>query len=415
MYEEKTYEALLESALERITDPVDKREGSLVMNGVAPAMAELAQLYIALDFVFSATYVLTAPREYLIMRASDRNMAPKEATAAIYRAEFDIEVPIGSRFSCEDLNFRVTERMSSKDTESALSYKVVCETAGSIANSYTGALIPIEYIAGLGRAELVELIIPGSDEEETEAFRQRVLESMKSEAFAGNQADYRKKVLEVAGVAAVKVYPVWNEDTPPSSLIPSLAVQQWFASNTIDNADAQQWLERVYSAALNKKLAVGGCVKVVVMAANNSVPSEGLLDIIQTKLDPTQNAGEGLGLAPIGHVVHVTGVVPVPITVSSTITLFPGYAWDDVKESINSAVKDYFSELSAEWGKGSDIGIANSQNLVVRISQIESRILSHCKSFVADIADTKLNGLQKNVTLDGDSIPVLASGGVTNG
>lgn len=48
----------------------------MVMNGVAPSMAELAQLYIGLDFVFTATYLATAPREYLIKRAADRNMSP---------------------------------------------------------------------------------------------------------------------------------------------------------------------------------------------------------------------------------------------------------------------------------------------------------------------------------------------------
>lgn len=56
----------------------------MVMNGVAPSMAELAQLYIGLDFVFSATYIATAPREYLIKRAADRNMEPYPASAAVF-------------------------------------------------------------------------------------------------------------------------------------------------------------------------------------------------------------------------------------------------------------------------------------------------------------------------------------------
>lgn len=76
MFETKTYEALLASALARVSSGIDKREGSMVMNGVAPSMAELAQLYIGLDFVFTATYLATAPREYLIKRAADRNMSP---------------------------------------------------------------------------------------------------------------------------------------------------------------------------------------------------------------------------------------------------------------------------------------------------------------------------------------------------
>ena len=195
MFESKTYEVLVKSALSRVSSALDKREGSMVMNGVAPAMAELAQLYIGLDFVFSATYIATAPREYLIKRAADRNMEPYPASAAVFRAEFNIEVPVGTRFSCEGLNFAVTERMgTAADTDTGLSHKVTCETAGAAANDYAGALIPIEYMDGLTHAELVELLIPGDDEEETETFRQRVLDSFQSQAFGGNQADYTEKV-----------------------------------------------------------------------------------------------------------------------------------------------------------------------------------------------------------------------------
>lgn len=70
----------------------------------------------------------------------------------------------------------VTARMdTSEDTATGLSHRVTCETAGAQANGYTGQLIPIEYVDGLTHAELVELLIPGDDEEDTEVFRQRVL------------------------------------------------------------------------------------------------------------------------------------------------------------------------------------------------------------------------------------------------
>ena len=108
LFEDRTYENLLTSALDRVSPTLDKREGSMLYNGVAPAMAELAQLYIGLDFVFTATYIATAPRDYLIERAKDRGLSPKAASAAVFRAEFNMEVPIGARFSCEDLNFTVT-------------------------------------------------------------------------------------------------------------------------------------------------------------------------------------------------------------------------------------------------------------------------------------------------------------------
>ena len=408
LFENQTYENLLSSALARISSTFDKREGSMVYNGVAPSMAELAQLYIGLDFVFAATYIATAPRYYLIERAKDRGLAPKVANAAVFRAEFNILVPVGSRFSCEELNFIVTERMIEADSDSGLSYKVTCETAGSEANNCTGDLIPIEYIAGLTSAKLVELLIPGDDEEETEAFRQRVLDAVRNQAFGGNQADYKAKVLSIDGVAAVKVHPVWNNDTPPASLIPSTAVQAWYNStiDAISNAEVKSWITAVYTAALSKKLTVGGTVKLVIMAANKATPSSELVNLVQTMIDPTQNAGEGLGLAPIGHVVTVVGVTPTAIEVSTHLTFAAGYVWNDVKDTVNDTVVKYFDELAEAWENGGA--------LIVRISQIESRILSECSAYIADIGDTKLNNIAKNITLGEDCIPVLSSGGVVN-
>ena len=273
-------------------------------------------------------------------------------SAAVFRAEFNIEVPVGTRFSCEDLNFVVTARMdTSEDTATGLSHRVTCETAGAQANGYTGQLIPIEYVDGLTHAELVELLIPGDDEEDTEVFRQRVLDSFKSQAFGGNQADYIEKVLTA-----------------------------------------------VFTAALNKKLTVGGTVKLVLLASNNTAPSETLIDEVQTAVDPTENAGEGLGLAPIGHVVHVTGVEPVPVSITLNLTYASGWNWEAIKSYVEAVIDGYFAELAGTW--------ATSDHLTVRISQIESRILSECSDMITDIADTQINGKEENLVLGADSIPV---------
>lgn len=402
MFEYNTYEVLVKSALSRVSNDIDKREGSMVFNGVAPSMAELAQLFIGLDFVFKATYLLTAPREYLIKRASDRNMAPKPASPAVFRAECNIEVPLGTRFSCEDINFVVTARMEEYDTPDSFSHAVTCETAGALGNGYTGQLIPVEYMNGLTRAELVELLVPGDDDEETEVFRQRVLDSFQSQAFGGNQADYKEKVLALPGVSAVKVHPVWNKHLAPSTLIPNAEVTEWLEAvvGTLEPAVAA-WLTAVYTAAKDKLLTVGGTVKLVLLAANNTVPTDTLIDEVQTAVDPTENAGEGLGLAPIGHVVHVTGVTPEPVNVTLNLTCAPGWSWDAVQSYVADAVDTYFAELASQW--------SSSDFLTVRISQIESRILSTCSAMVTDIGGTQINGKEENLVLDPDSIPVRGS------
>lgn len=394
MYEDETYEALLDRALSRISSALDKREGSMVMNGVAPSIAELAQLYIALDFVFNATYTATAPREYLILRGADRNILPKPASKAVFRAEFDVDVPEGSRFSCDDLNFVVEEKL---DGEHA--YKAICEMAGAAANDYSGSLVPINYIDGLTSAELVELIIPGEDEEETEIYRQRILDSFQSQAFGGNQSDYKEKVSAMRGVGGVKIHPAWNADISPAAMIPSDAVRAWYDS-TISTLEkpVQDWLSAVYGAASAKKLTVGGTVRVVVLASNFSPPSEELIEEIQTALDPTQNAGEGIGIAPIGHVVTVEGVKQQKIDVELTLTFTGGWTWAAAASYVNAAIDNYFGELAQNWEK--------SDSLIVRISQIESRILAECSQMIADIGGTKLNGLEENIMLDADSIPI---------
>lgn len=399
MYENMTYEALLKRALSRVPTGIDKREGSMVMNGVAPSMAEIAQLYIGLDFVFTATYLATAPREYLIKRAADRNMTPYPASAAVFRAEFNIEVPEGTRFSCDDLNFVVNGLIDEDEPGDWIAHRVTCETPGAAANSYSGTLIPIEYVDGLTHAELIGVLIPGDDVEDTEVFRQRVLDSFHSLAFGGNQADYVEKVMAMDGVKAVKVHPVWNDDIDPASLIPDETVQEWY-TETIEalSGAAADWLTAVYTAAINKKLTVGGAVKLVLMASNNAAPSTTLIDTVQTAVDPTQNAGEGLGLAPIGHVVNVTGVTPVSVNITLNLTYASGWNWEAVQSYVEAVIDDYFEELASTW--------ASSDYLTVRISQIESRILSGCAAMITDIGGTQINGEEANLVLDADSIPV---------
>ena len=398
MFEDKKYPALMQSALTRLPASMDKREGSMLWDGVAPAMAEVALLYLGLDFVLQATYISTAPREYLIKRAAERGLSPKPASAAHFRAEFDAEVPVGARFSCEDLNFVVTAKTTN-------GWEAVCETPGSLANSYAGQMIPIDYIDGLTRAELVELLIPGDDEEETEAFRQRVLDSLQAQAFGGNQTDYRAQVMAIPGVGGVKVRPVWNGHIRPAELLPNAAAQAWYAAN-IDSlpADAAAWLQAVYTAAAEKLLAVGGAVKLVLLSADNTAPTLELINLVQEIIDPEQNTGEGLGLAPIGHVVKVEGVQDEPVDVELHLTYLPGWDWAAAQSYVLAVIDEYFADLAASWPE--------IDFLTVRISQIESRILAGCAAMVIDCGGTKINGREANLQLGADSIPKR---GVVNG
>lgn len=402
LYEDRTYENLMEEALSRVDDMYDKREGSMIFNGNAPCLAEMAQVYIAIDFLLNSFYIHSAPREYLIKRAADHQIYPEAATAAVFKAEFNIDVPIGARFSVDDLNFFVKEKLETEEEkEGVVTYAVECETKGRLANSYAGRMIAIEYVDGLSSAELIECIIPGEDEEETEKFRKRVLEELNSIAFGGNRADYKKWVhLHCDGVKAVKVYPVWNEDINPTSLIPSETVTVWYEGviGTIADETVKKWLTAVYTAALLKKLTVGGTVKLVIMGEDNTTTPE-LIKSVQETIDPVEAAGEGKGIAPIGHVVSVHGVEEDEITITTNITC-KNCKFDDIKADVVKIINVYFNELKAQW--------EDSENLVIRIAHIESRILSELSAYVEDITGTLIQGKAENYKLETDYVPVLS-------
>lgn len=201
MYEDTTYEVLLERMLGRVPDKFDKREGSVIWDTHSPTAIELQILYIELDTILKEAYGDSASREFLILRCRERGIYPHEATHAVLKGVFapsTVDVT-GQRFNIGDINYVVTGKIADGE------YQVECETAGKTGNQFFGTMIPIEYINGLQSAELVEILIPGEDEEETEDLRKRYFASFGENAFGGNRADYLEKTNAIPGVGRTKV------------------------------------------------------------------------------------------------------------------------------------------------------------------------------------------------------------------
>lgn len=158
------------------------------------------------------------------------------------------------------------------------------------------------------------------------------------------------------------------------------------------------WLQSVFYAGKNSLLTVGGTVKVVIIDSTYSTPSEMLVDQVQTALDPIQNAGEGDGLAPIGHVVKVFPVETTAVDVAFSIYYQRGWTWDDVAPYVEQAVKEYFTELAQGWAEQDD-------HIIIRVSRVESRLLN--VPGILDVTGTKLNGNPENLVLPIDTIPVV--------
>lgn len=400
MYEAQTYESILARMLQKalsINSNLDTREGSLVWYGDAPAAVELQNLYIALDTVLNETFADTATRPYLILRAAERGLSPQPASPAILQMAITpttLFLPLNTRFSIGELNYYVSADRGSGN------YELTCETAGEAGNNYTGTVIPIEYVDGLETCKITSVLVPGEDEEDTELFRQRYLNSLNAQAFGGNQIDYIEKVNAIPGVGGVKVYRAWNGDLKPANMIPPKETEAWIKGLSGVPEPVKLWLDTVYAAAKNNMFTVGGTVKLVVINSTFTVPSPTLVEQVQTAVDPLQNAGEGVGIAPIGHVVRVEGVQEETVDLGFALYYQRGWSWEDVSGYVTEAINGYFLELAQSWAD-------QDEALVVRISQIESRLLGI--TGILDIANTTINEKAANHTLALDHIPVLGS------
>lgn len=398
MYENVTYEEILQRMLDRVSSRFDKREGSVIWDTHSPTAIEFQILYIELDNILKEAYGDTASREYLILRCAERGISPYGASHAILRGEFSpVELDVtGQRFNIEELNYVVIEKI-----EDGI-YQVQCETAGAVGNQYLGSMVPIDYIAGLETAELTAVLIPGEDEEGTEELRARYFSSFDAQAFGGNRADYLEKVNAIAGVGSAKVTRVWNSNISPADMIPSEMIKSWYQAviGSLEG-EVRSWLTSVYIAAADKKLTTGGTVLLTILDSEYNTASDALINLVQKTLDPEEYAGEGYGLAPIGHVVTVKGADSVVVEVTTTITFYRGYTWSNLQSQIRKVVEAYLLELRKTWSE--------SEYLIVRISQIESRLLNI--TGIADITDTAINGIAKNLVLGEYEVPIL--GGVS--
>lgn len=397
MYE-VTYREILERMLNRVSDKFDKREGSVIFDTHSPTALELEILYVELNRMIAEGYGDTASREYLILRCKERGIIPYSATYAVLKGTFTpatVDV-IGKRFNLGSLNYVVTEKIADGE------YRVQCETPGTVGNQYFGQLIPIEYVEGLETATLTEVLIPGEDEEDTEDLRTRYFNSFDEKAFGGNVRDYIEKTNAIPGVGSTKVTRVWNSDIRPADMIPNEIVNEWYEGviGTV-NPTVKAWLEIVYSAAKAKKLTVGGTVLLTILNSEYGVPTPELIQTVQTAIDPEQNAGEGYGLAPIGHVVTVKPADAVTINVKTTITFDVGYGWNNLQSSIDEAIQAYLLELRKTW--------ADNPYLVVRVSQIETRLLAI--SGIVDIENTRINNKTDNLTLGKYEVPIYGGAG----
>lgn len=259
MYEEMTYEAILEDMSDRVENDVDKREGSVIFDALAPCAYKLSEAYFNLSNLPNLVLGDTAVGEFLDRVVSGYGIKRKPATYAVRKITTNGTIDIGARWGINDTTYLITEVISNGV------YKGICQQLGTIGNTYYGELEPVDFI-GYVTATLGDIIIPGEDEETDDNLRQRFYNKVRTVSTSGNKNDYKNWALEVLGCGDAKVLPLWNGN---------------------------------------------GTVKVLVVDENMGVDTE-LPTVVYNYIEEVR---------PIGAIVTVESPMSVPINVTSNIVL----------------------------------------------------------------------------------------------
>jgi len=346
LFDNKTLNNIMIDLKDTVKGDMDIREGTLIDHAFRGAAAEFEQAYIGLGLIDQNGYAETADREHLILRAKERGIEPLPASNAVWKAEFNIDVELNTRFSAKELTYICTKKIEPGK------YRIMCEQSGTRGNVKQKDLIPIEHIDGFESGELTELLIPARDDEGTEDFRIRYISTVSAaQAFGGNRAQYKAVMHEIDGVGACKIYRVTQNERR---------------------------------------------IKIYFLDSQYKTPSDTLVSDVQEIIDPVENQGDGAGKAAIFHVVDIYPCISKTVEIEANIMIDTGYLWEDLLSGIEKEIDRYFGELAKGW--------ESEEHIIVRILKINAAITN--VTGVVDVQNTALNGKNENLLLDPNAIPV---------
>ena len=298
MYENMDKNAIREAILANYGDSISKIEGSFAADMAAAASVEMAKIYATIDYAMQTFLLQTNEGEYLELRAAEygiRRKAGTKAAVSITVTGVDgTNIPAGTRMLAADgLMFVTDEDATVSGGEATIS--ATAEKAGAQYNIAAGKITYLfTNIEGISSITNNAAAVGGSDDESDEALRNRILMRLQMPATSGNAYHYRLWAMEVDGVGAAKVLPLWNG---------------------------------------------AGTVKVVLASPDMGAVSADIITAVQSHIEACR---------PIGADVTVVSATAKNINVSVTVEISADTTLDAVKKEFEAAVSEYLQGIAFE-------------------------------------------------------------------
>lgn len=361
------YDYFLEKMLDQVPENIDKREGSIIYDSLAPAAMICAEQSLELANIIRQTYIKTAQGEFLDYRAIEHGTNRYLATQTEVRAIFQDQdgqpinnVVVGDRFASigeQPIFYTVTK------INDDLSGELIADEAGTAPNSYLGQILPVTSNDALYWAEIKEVTIPARDAENDEHLRARILNANSWIAYGGNVSDYLDMMSKIREVGATQVYPTWQGP---------------------------------------------GTVKLVIINNDYKPASNTLIKKVKEEIDPEDKTTQGYGLAPIDHRVTVVAPEILNVNIEATVIVGADANLETVKTNIRKTLEDFFNGLRQTWSN-IDSTQGRGYSIIIYRSKILSRIMM--VEGVANSSMPKLNGKDEDIVLafnnDVSQLPML--------
>ena len=351
MYEDRTQDIITAEMLEDFGANVRTDEGSLAYNACVKMGSELEDVYSDLSDLNDNALADTMDIGHLIRYGAERGIAYKYATPAVVKGSFLQPMSIGDRLMCQDYVYTITSA-----TEEVGKYMLTCDEEGTGANAILGTLEPVDYIEGYQGGEIIEVSILGTDDEDEDVFRGRVLDSFSAVAFGGNKSDYRLYIDAQSGIGGCK----------PKR-----------------RASDSEW------------------INIYIINSDYGAASAELVSTLQDIIDPETSHGEGDGKAPICHKVLIQSAGTQTVNIAATLTLDSGYDPAAIQPQAEERIGAYIRSLVEEWEDG------EQNETIVRLARIEAVLIGI--EGVIDVTALTLNGSAANVSVTWTDIPVLGT------
>lgn len=342
--------------LDTLPADLDKSEGSYAWDFTRPTAMEHARLKgFEMNEAVKLIWPQFATGIYLDYHGEIRGLPRKEGIAATgflaITGKAGTIIHRGDQFSTESVNdfpnllFQSVYDYEIPDSGS-INIKIECMKVGTIGNVSQNTIVLMATLnTGIQSITNPDYLSGGIDKEDDDTYRKRLVsyDKNRDSSFIGNVGDYTRWASSVNGVGSVKVIPA-QDDT--------------------------------------------GLVTIIITDGNgNPAPTELCTEVYNYIMSPDNPIER---LAPINAFLKVSHPETLSITITATVELKNGIL-EEVKSTFIQALREYFKRA-----------ISDNEIRYTYICNIIGDIPG-----VYDYGNVMVNGLQKNVPINSNVLPVI--------